>query len=216
MPEPRLRAIVLDFDGVIVESNSVKEAAFESIFARYPAYYEMAMQFHRANVSLSRFDKFRHLACAMGEEDGALVATLADEFSSAVAQSVSDAPPVAGAVDFLEEFGPGTPLYLASVTPQEELERILAARGLRKHFKRIFGYPPVLKADALRAVIDCESAIPAEILMIGDSQGDERAAREVGTRFIARDSGLPLPDGVAKFADMNEVAFAVRQLMNGR
>ena len=32
----RIRAVILDFDGVLAESNKVKDAAFNEFFSRYP------------------------------------------------------------------------------------------------------------------------------------------------------------------------------------
>ena len=57
-----LQVLILDFDGVVIESNAVKTHAFEKVFARFPEYAEVMMAFHHAHVSVSRFAKFDYLA----------------------------------------------------------------------------------------------------------------------------------------------------------
>jgi beta-phosphoglucomutase-like phosphatase (HAD superfamily) len=52
-----LRVLILDFDGVVIESNDVKKEAFQRVFARFPEHAEAMMAFHHAHVSLSRFAK---------------------------------------------------------------------------------------------------------------------------------------------------------------
>ena len=55
-----LRAIVLDFDGVLAESNEVKEHAFEDLFALYPLYQEDMRNYHREHYSMPREEKFKY------------------------------------------------------------------------------------------------------------------------------------------------------------
>ena len=49
--------IILDFDGVILESVSVKTEAFRTLFSFAPEYVEEIVQFHKDNGGMSRFDQ---------------------------------------------------------------------------------------------------------------------------------------------------------------
>ena len=49
-----LEAIVMDFDGVILESNGIKDDVFQEIFARYPDHLDAMMSFHQAHLSAPR------------------------------------------------------------------------------------------------------------------------------------------------------------------
>ena len=53
--------IILDFDGVILESVSVKTEAFRTLFSFAPEYVEEIVKFHKDNGGMSRFDKFRYI-----------------------------------------------------------------------------------------------------------------------------------------------------------
>lgn len=193
-----LRVLVLDFDGVLVESNEVKTQAFDALFARFPGQHAAMMEFHRENVSLTRYAKFEHLLRLLGRtEDAALRAGLAAEYSRLTIERVVQARSVAGAPELLQSLAPRLPLYLASVTPREDLEEVLRLRGERHWFKDCFACPPWTKPEALRELLRREGRAPGEALLIGDSAGDQRAARATGVRFLGRDSGLgfdsPLP-----------------------
>lgn len=212
-PATTFRAVVLDFDGVVVESNHIKTVAFERVFADYPEHAAAMMAHHRANISDSRYKKFRHLAVDLLEspDPDAVVADLAERFTGHVASQVEECELVPGAEAFLSEFSERVPLYLASVTPQPELERILARRGLRKWFREIFGEPPTPKRDALRRVVESGGYTQKEVVLVGDSPGDMLAARDAGVEFVARDSGIPFAEPPPEiYPDLHAVAAALR------
>ena len=205
-----LRVVILDFDGVVLESNAVKTEAFRSVFARFPEHADAMMDFHFAHVSLSRFAKFDHLLERMGRAgDQALKADLASDFSRRTLEGIMAVPFVPGAEAFLREVTPRVPVYLASVTPADDLSLVLERRGLTGWFRGVYACPPWTKADAIRNALARESAQPAQALLVGDSAGDQSAAMQTGVQFVARDSGLgfgapppvTFPDlfGVAEF-----------------
>lgn len=209
----RLRAIVFDFDGVIVESNDVKTEAFRDVFARFPEHADAMMAYHHANVSASRFAKFDHLIVErLGREsDPALRAELAAEYSRRTIDRVAGVPLVEGAREMLDEFSPRLPLYLASVTPQEDLDIVLERRGLRSYFRIAYGCPPWTKPGAVADVIARERCAPDEIVLIGDSPGDRAAAQQTGVEFIARDSGIIFqPPAERVFPDLAAIAAFLR------
>lgn len=204
----RLRVLILDFDGVVIESNAVKTDAFVHLFNRFPEHAEAMMEFHHANVSLTRFSKFEHLLTLMGKtNDKELKADIAEDFSRQVLEGMMKVPLVPGALQFLRMVTPIIPVYLASVTPEKELMLILDQLGLSHWFSGIYGCPPWSKTTAIQDVLSKEGLKPKQVLLIGDSAGDQRAANACGIEFLARDSGLsfdlPLPQ---MFQDMNEIA----------
>ncbi|MEO7775010.1 MAG: HAD hydrolase-like protein [Steroidobacteraceae bacterium] len=216
MTKPQLRVLILDFDGVVVESNDIKTAAFRTLFARYPEQQAAMMQFHFENVSLTRFAKFEHLLQLLGRQsDAALRANLSAEFSRLTLEQVVQAQNVAGAPQLLQSIAPRLPLYLASVTPQTDLELVLQRRDQRRWFKDCFGCPPWSKPDAIREILRREQCEADEALLIGDSAGDQRSAREAGVRFLGRDSGLafdaPRPRTVP---DLNAALDVVEEMLN--
>lgn len=209
-----LRVLILDFDGVVIESNDVKTEAFHKVFTRFPEHSEDMMAFHHANVSLSRFAKFKHLQVLMGKtDDDGFLTEIAADFSSSVLEGMDKVPLVTGAELFLGKATKRLPVYLASVTPAEELALILERRKLLHWFRDVYGCPPWTKPDAIRDILVREGIEPEEALLIGDSAGDQRAAQMTGVQFLARNSGLdfdsPLP---LTFSDMNEISNYLEKL----
>jgi phosphoglycolate phosphatase-like HAD superfamily hydrolase len=78
-------------------------------------------------------------------------------------------------------------IYLVSATPQQELNDIIEARGLKKFFKNVYG-APIDKVEVLLRIMTNEKISANEILYIGDSPEDQKAARILGIKFIGRQS----------------------------
>ncbi len=213
MTSAPLRLVIVDFDGVILESNGLKTEAFERVFAAFPEHAEAMIAHHHANISASRFQKFQHLVTTyLGRtSDDPLIADLAARFSAIMLELIDACPLVPGALEFLSEVGARVPLVVSSMTPQDELATILNRRGLATSFAGIYGYPPWPKRDVIGRVLSEYACAPADAIFIGDSAGDQRVARETGVEFVARDSGLPFDEPVpAAYSDMSAVLAAVR------
>jgi phosphoglycolate phosphatase-like HAD superfamily hydrolase len=206
-----LRALVLDFDGVLVESEGLKTKIFEQLFARYPEHAQTMWAFHQANIAASRYEKFEHLAYLLNVADKKkFVGALAVEFSDQSIGQTAACPEVLGASVFLSEFAPRLPLYLASITPESDLLKILERRQWRSFFVDVYGYPPRPKAQAVaRAVTQAKTK--EAVALIGDSPSDWRVAQEGGVEFIGRDSGIKFPDPHPHlYRDLTEIAQVVR------
>lgn len=205
-------AIVLDLDGVILESESAKSDAFREAFAEYPQHMEAMVAFHAAHPSLPRRRKFERLAELLGRAgDAALVDELVASFSERVLELVAAAPFVPGAEAFLAEFSRRAPLYVASVTPESDLREILARKGIADRFVRAFGDPPTSKEDALRAVVAAHGGDGAAIVLIGDAPADLAAARATGVGFIGRRGSIAFPAPAPPLhADLAAIAALLR------
>lgn len=203
----QLKVLILDFDGVIIESNGVKTDAFKDVFSRFPEHYGEMMDFHHANVSTSRYAKFQHLLELLGKENDAdLKEEIARMFSDRVLKRILEVPLVSGAETFLSEMHRRLPVYLASVTPAEELALILDRRNLSHWFRAVYGCPPWNKSTAIADILNQEGVEPQEALLIGDSAGDQRAASVTGVRILGRNSGLTFDEPYPQcFTDLNEI-----------
>lgn len=190
-----IELIIFDFDGVIVESNTIKDRVFKKIFSRFPELAEDFWQFHRNHVAVSRYVKFDYVLEKTGRTgDLYFKNALLTEFSNLTLEMMRSVPFVKGAKEFLKASKGKTPVYLASVTPFTDLEMIVTHLQIRSLFTDIYGCPPWNKPDAIRDILKKENRYPSETVFIGDSYGDQRAARETGIHFIGRNSGLGFED----------------------
>jgi phosphoglycolate phosphatase-like HAD superfamily hydrolase len=210
-----VRAIVFDFDGVIVESADVKTDAFVELFAAHGSDVQARVRAHHlANTGISRFVKFawihEHVLGTPLTDDGSR--ELGERFSTLVLDKVLAAPMVAGARQALDALAPRFPLFVASGTPQDELDLIVDRRGLRALFREVHGTPRE-KPAILRDVMARHGLAPGDVVFVGDGESDYKAAVATGVGFIARDTP-PLHDrwvelGVTRLPDLVDLPATV-------
>ncbi|MFH1386113.1 MAG: HAD hydrolase-like protein [bacterium] len=182
-----IKLIILDFDGVIVESVGIKTQAFKELFKDQPELIVPFIDYHLKNNGKSRFAKFEWLYQHIlkkplpPEEKAAL----GEKFSQLVYQKVIECPYVDGAIDLLEEFYNVLPIYVASITPQAELESIIEKRKITKYFKNVMGGIGN-KAELIDQILQLEGIDHENVLFVGDTMEDYRAAQETGVNFFAR------------------------------
>ena len=187
----KIKSVILDFDGVIVESNGIKDKVFRQIFSLFPEHSDDFWEYHQKHISVSRFAKFDYVLEKIGKPgNDVLKSELLRAFSKETLVQMKCVPFVTGAIEFLEKFANRIPLYLASVTPIEDLMAILDNLQVRSLFTEVYGCPPWNKPDAIRDILKNENIEPINAVLIGDSYGDQRAAAETGIHFIGRNSGL--------------------------
>ena len=186
-----IRAVVFDFDGVILESADVKTDAFVELYAEHgPEVVGRVRAHHLANLGISRFKKFAWIAehvlgQALTADDSA---ALGQRFSDLALAKVLAAPFVPGADAALGALAAlGLPMFVASGTPHDELQLIVLRRGLGPAFREVHGAPRE-KPEILRDLLARLALAPDQLLFIGDGMSDYQAARAVGTEFLARDT----------------------------
>ena len=204
-----MKAIILDFDGVVLESVDVKTQAFAELFSAHTDNIEPIVRYHLNNNGVSRFKKFEYIwkNLLKREYNDSIKEELGKKFSNIVKAKVIECPFVNGGLEFLEKFYDKFPIYVASAVPQEELAEIIKKRGINKYFAKIYGYPPSTKTEAIIDIMDRHHITAADILYIGDSREDLRASGSVGTMFIARQNKESF-EGFSGpvFKDMSEIA----------
>ena len=182
-----LKAIVLDFDGVILESVDIKTRAFKELFKDYPEHLDRIAKLHLDNAGMSRFDKFKIIYSdylARPIEEGELK-KLGEAFSRFVYREILDCPFVPGAYEFLEKRSKEYRMFVASGTPQDEIRDIVNQRELDKFFRGIYGSPRT-KGEILQGILMENQLRPLEVVFIGDAMSDFRGAREAHVPFIGR------------------------------
>src|SRR5438128_9414038 len=124
----KLSAIVFDFDGVILESASVKTDAFCDLYADHGAAVVARVRAHHlANLGISRFKKFAWIAEHVLDHaiTDAESAALGRRFTELALERVLAAPFVPGARQALDTLARTHALFVASGTPQDEPDLIV-------------------------------------------------------------------------------------------
>lgn len=182
-----LRAIIFDCDGVLLESVDAKTEAYRSLFAEHRRHLAAILEYHHDNGGVSRYDKirhiYRHILHQPLSEQGLM--ELCARFTTLSFEGVLAAPLVQGVHEFLRVYHDRLHLFVASGTPQEELETLLKLRGLRPYFCDVFGSPSS-KREILGQILGFWGLTPGAVVMVGDAPTDLQASEAWGIRFIGR------------------------------
>lgn len=184
------KVIILDFDGVILESLDIKTKAFLKVYQDYPEHADEIAQYHLQNGGVSRYKKFVHINSNILKIpiDKDKVEELANIFSEAVVDEMLQCPFVGGALEFLENYSTVARLYVASGTPHDELRFIVEKCGLTQFFNGVYGTPRT-KAEIIKYILNKENVDNNEAVFIGDAITDYDGAKEANVPFIARING---------------------------
>ena len=182
--------ILLDFDGVILESVSVKTETFRKLFADKTDYVDNIVNFHLQNGGMSRFDKFRYIYSDILHEELTenRFKSLCDDFAKYVYEGVINSPFVKGADKFIEKcYRDRIPLYLVSATPDDEIIQITKDIGIYDKFNHVYG-SPMTKADCIIRILKENNLTqdPQKAIFFGDAINDYKAANKTGISFAGR------------------------------
>lgn len=207
-----LQAILLDFDGVIVESVDIKTRAFREIFAREVEHVDAIVALHCAKAGVSRYEKFEAIYRDILRRPLAAdeMYRLGERFAALVVEQVVTCPLVPGALEFLEDYSARLPLLLVSGTPEVELEEILKRRSLGRYFFEVHGSPRS-KSAILTEVLRRHRWGSSDVLFVGDSTNDWAAAEEAGVPFVGFvPAGVqsPFPAEVPLVGDLRKILAA--------
>lgn len=180
------QAIIFDFDGVIVESGDIKTQAFAELYRSYGPEIEAAVvAYHKQNGGMSRYQKFRyfqeqllHQSPLTPKEEQALD----QRFSELVIEAVIHSESVSGAEALIHNAHKHIPLFIASGTPEKELQRIVERRGLASYFVDVRGSPQP-KQTLIAEILKAHALLSEKVLMVGDAMADYLGAKANNTAF---------------------------------
>lgn len=174
-----IKVIFWDFDGVLMDSNSVRDLGFENVLAKFPKEeVQKLMEFHQANGGLSRYVKFRHFfEHIRGEtitEDEVLV--WATRFSAIMIELlVNPNLLIHETLDFVIKNQGKYQMHITSGSDQEELKFLCKEMNINQYFDSIHGSPKP-KKQWIKELIKTHAYKPDECVLIGDSLNDWEAA----------------------------------------
>ncbi|MDP3395052.1 MAG: HAD hydrolase-like protein [Methanoregula sp.] len=205
----RPSVIIFDFDGVILESVSVKTEAFRQLFSFSPEHVDEIVLYHLDNGGMSRFEKFRHIFKNILHQEISRKRfdDLSQQFSDLVEDKVANAPFVVGALEFLQTQHATYSLYIVSATPEDELRRIVHSRNISQYFQGVFG-SPVKKIDHIQRILTDNKLLSLDVIFVGDAINDEEAAKTAGVRFIGREN----PGAQKRFNDIQGIEYIIEDI----
>jgi len=198
-----LRAIIFDFDGVIVDTERLHFQALKQILAeeKIPLTWEEYTHTYLAmdDKNCLRTAFAQHGRPLTPEMVGDLTERKASYFFSAMPDAVGLFP---GVENFIRQATEKYPLAIASGALREEIEFILGKVGLREFFPVVVAAEDVVMGKPhpeayitalarLNRLISSRPVRPSECLVIEDSRHGVAAATAAGMRCVAVPTSSP-------------------------
>lgn len=180
------KVILWDFDGVLMNSNEVRDLGFEKVLVNYPKeQVDQLMQFHRKNGGLSRYVKFRYFFEEVLEQTTteSEIQELAASFSVIMRELLTNKELlIKDSINFVKKHYFAIPMHIVSGSDQSELRYLCKEMGIDIYFKSIHG-SPTPKNTLVKEVIESNGYLKDELVLIGDSMNDYEAAKVNGIDF---------------------------------
>jgi phosphoglycolate phosphatase-like HAD superfamily hydrolase len=183
----RPRALLLDFDGVILQSAALKTRAFAELYDDADAPTHAAIvDYADAQGGLTRRDKFAHIERTFfaREPSAGDLDRLTAAFRARVFDAVLASDFVPGAERLLRLAQGKIALHVVSGTPHDELVEIVERRGLARWFASVDGAPPG-KRETFARILAERGYRADEALAVGDALTEFEAARALAIPFLA-------------------------------
>lgn len=199
------KTLVFDCDGVVLDSNKVKTAAFYQAALPYGAAAAQSLvDYHVARGGVSRYTKFDwFLANVTGNMAGPNRQELLEAYSTHVRLGLLNCE-VAHGLGQLRQYTCDANWLIVSGGDQQELREVFALRGLAELFNGgIFGSPDSKEEILMRELTNNNIHIPA--LFLGDSRYDHVAANNSKLDFVFL-HGWSEFDGWSNYCASNKIA----------
>ncbi|MFN8413194.1 MAG: HAD-IA family hydrolase [Anaerolineales bacterium] len=207
-----IKAILFDFDGVIVDSVNIKTEAFRELFSHEKEHLVEIIDFHLANGGMSRFVKFEIIYRDILNKplSNEKLQELGESFSRLVSQKVAECQYMPGALEFIQKYSEKLPLFIASGTPQNELLEIMAHRKLTSYFREIHGTPRG-KSEIIHDILSRYNFDADKLPFIGDAINDYKAAKETNLVFygFVLEGNDPFPPDVKIIHSFHELEYVL-------
>ena len=179
----KYKTILMDCDGVILDSNIIKSEAFYQV--AFPFGEAMAISLVSLNKDLggiSRFEKIRiFVNDILKTPDTDLEKSLLKEFGDICVEKLAKCNLTIGLIEFLDSIH-GKDSFVVSGGFQSELRLVFDSRGLSDYFDGVYGSPET-KKDIVKMLQE-DAMIDCPCVFIGDSKSDYIAASSINSDFI--------------------------------
>jgi 2-phosphoglycolate phosphatase len=217
---PRVRGVVFDLDGTLVDSRAAIVAAVEHAFGaqgrRAPPAEQIAGYIgDGARALIAR-------SAGLAESDGAIDGLLEGFLAYYTAHIADHTTLMPGALHCLDELA-ALPLAVCTNKPRVTTLALLDALGIADRFRSVVAGGDVARnkpaADPLLAIARDLELAPEELAMVGDGPQDIECGRAAGARTVGVEGGiLPRERLIAAgpeivIASLGDLAAALRDLL---
>lgn len=187
MIDRKYKVIFWDFDGVLMNSNEIRDLGFVRVLSEYPKQeVDQLLKFHQKNGGLSRYVKFRYFFEEVMDEkiSDEEVYIWAEKFSIIMKELLVDKSRlIEETIQFVKKEYEKIEMHIVSGSDQSELRYICQQLEIAKYFKSING-SPTPKNDLVETILRKHKYSLNDCVLIGDSINDKVAAEKNMINFI--------------------------------
>lgn len=182
----KIKNILWDFDGVLVDSHKVRKEGFVQVLKDYPEdEIQQLLTYHEKNGGLSRYVKFRYFFEEIREESITedKVNELSAEFSEIMKKKLTiKSILIEDTVDFVRANYGRFNMHIISGSDEKELQLLCKKLEIDDFFISIHG-SPTPKIELVKEVMNNFGYDSSETVLIGDSINDYDASQESNISF---------------------------------
>ena len=219
-----IRCIVFDFDGTLVVSNHIKLQAFYKVTDSYDPSGTTVTRILKQYPNKDRYGIFLEIASELFPKNqtpkyqslNALATQWAEAYTFSCEQAIATCEEVPGTTEALRWISQqNIPIFINSRTPTPTLNRLVTLRSFNRYASKIYG-APATKTENLWNIQNLSQAPFQEILFVGDSEDDRKAALEVSCHFvgvkIGEENRFTHPPPEIQISDLYQLQPIVRTL----
>ncbi len=182
------RTILLDCDGVILDSNNIKTEAFKETLKKEPKILiNQFIEYHKQNQGIDRYRKIEYFFSKIKKvktnyEEQYL--SYLEKYASICRDALLNANYLPGIINFLENIRalPNIQIFIISGSEHEELNYIFKKRNIFNYFDGIYGSPKSKKKIIQNLIEEKKFNYPA--IYFGDAKSDMIAALKFKIDFV--------------------------------
>lgn len=176
---------IFDCDGVILDSNKLKNKFFINAIKQYPAKDKLKFEkFIKNNKGLSRYKMFEEFYLKIVKVDKRNFKNLylmsLNFYNNGIKEKYINCKYVPGIIQFLKKYKKKES-YVISGSNEIELKNLFKKKDIYKYFKKIYGSPTSKIENALKLKNQLKSK---KILYFGDSHIDYKVSKKIKSDFI--------------------------------
>ena len=180
--------IIFDFDGVILESNEIKNKSFKKLFASFSKkQIDDFINYHKKFGGISRYEKIKYFFKKNKIfNNKKIIDEYLNNFSNIVKKKVLKAKYVPGVKKFISNLSKNNiPIIVISGSDQNELKEICKKRKINK-FLKIYGSPSDKFKNYTNAIryLKKINRLGNNGLIIGDSKIDYEVSKKFKIFFL--------------------------------
>ena len=188
MRKPTIDTLVFDFDGIIIDTEVPTFTAWQEVFESYGQSVDKGLWSSIIGGGQKYFDTMAYLEGIVGPlPDREDVRRRKDE---RVDKMIAESPVMPGVLDYIEDARRlGLKLAIASSSPRDWVEGLLAKRGLLEHFEAIVTRDDVTMVkpapELYATAVERVGSGPGRAFAIEDSFNGVTSAKRAGLLCVA-------------------------------